>query len=392
MSSMPLLAEDLTTDWLNEVLAPTLDGATIVEFNATVIGVGEGFMGQLARVELTLDNATEQSPKSVIAKFATANDATREMARLQRLYDREIGFYRDIGNDVGISVPNCYYLQHELSTNHFVLLLEDLAPAYPSDQVEGTDRENSRRVIETFAKLHAHWWNNEKLTQLEWAQPLFNAMPIAEGLEMINNSIKQAEETGRFERYPEMDRLMYMLPPLFKMEPPPPFPFTLSHGDLRSDNIFCPSEDGGRFAVIDWQLAGMGQPMTDIARWLTQSISIEDRRETEEELLKLYHQKLVEHGVTDYPFKKMMQEYQLSLVIILLLFTNSMDDIDQTPERTEALFHQMYSRLDAALADHQVVNILKVLPYMIPFMKLSIFIKQKWAALTTKPNPKLTTA
>ena len=175
---------------------------------------------------------------------------------------------------------------------------------------------------------------------------------------------------------------MYLLPPLFKMEPPPPFPFTLSHGDLRSDNIFCRSESGGDFAVIDWQLTGMGQPMTDIVRWMTQSISIDDRRETEQELLKLYHDRLVNHGVTDYSYKKMMQDYQLNLVLILVMFTMTMDDIDQTPERAEALFHAMYSRLDAALVDWKVVNLLKVLPYLIPFLKLGVWFRSTFARKT----------
>ena len=188
-------------------------------------------------------------------------------------------------------------------------------------------------------------------------------------------SITQAEETGRFDRYPEMKRLMYLLPPLFKMAPPPPFPFTLSHGDLRSDNIFCHSDNGGGFAVIDWQLTGMGQPITDIVRWMTQSISIEDRRETEQDLLRLYHDKLVEHGISDYSFKQMMQDYQLNLVLILVMFTMTMDDIDQSPERAEALFHAMYSRLDAALIDWKVINLLKVLPYLIPFLKLGVWFR-----------------
>ena len=80
---------------------------------------------------------------------------------------------------------------------------------------------------------------------------------------------------------------MYLLPPLFRMEPAPPYPHSLTHGDLRSDNIIQPTEEGGEFCVLDWQLSGKGDPVNDIARWMTQSISVEDRRETEQELLKL---------------------------------------------------------------------------------------------------------
>lgn len=379
MTKTPLQAEDISVEWLNEAMTSHLAGARITDFDVKVIGVGEGFMGQLARVSLTTEAASSSTPTSIIAKFASEKEATREMARKQRYYHREIGFYRDIGQDVGIPTPHCYHSTHIEDSNHFVMLMQDLAPATTSDQVLGSSKKISREVIENFALLHATWWNSERLASLEWAQPLINAQPIGEGLELLKFSIAQAEETGRFDQYPEMKRLMHLLPPLFKMEPPQPFPFTLSHGDLRSDNIFCLSENGGGFAVIDWQLTGIGQPMTDIVRWMTQSISIDDRRETEQELLKLYHDRLVSHGVTDYSYKKMQQDYQLNLVLILVMFTMTMDDIDQTPERAEALFHAMYCRLDAALVDWKVVNLLKVLPYLIPFLKLSVWFRSTFA-------------
>lgn len=376
--SLPLVAEELTVDWLNEVLRPVMGDAQIDDFEATIIGVGEGFLGQLARLKLFLDCEYSNAPQTIIAKFASTKPETREFARQQNYYAREIGFYRDIGQEVGIPVPQCYFCAHIGASNHFVILLQDLAPAVASDQVEGTGVEDSKQVIETFATLHAKWWNSERLKSYDWAQPMFNAMPIAKGLEMLKRSIAKAEETGCFDQYPEMKRLMYLLPPICKMEPPPPFPFTLSHGDCRSDNIFYPTEAGGEFGVIDWQLAGMGQPMTDIARWLVQSISIDQRRETELDLLQLYHQKLLEEGVTGYSYKTMMQEYKLNLVVMLFMFSMGLDDIDQTPQRAQALFHQMYSRLDAALVDWQVVKILKVLPYLLPFLKLSVWLKMKF--------------
>ena len=178
------------------------------------------------------------------------------------------------------------------------------------------------------------------------------------------DSMRQAEQTQRFAAYPEMQRLIPLLIPLFRMEPPQPFPFTLVHGDLRSDNIFFPRNSRGHFKVIDWQTTGIGQPMTDIARWLTQSISIEQRRKTEHTLLQLYHRQLVANGINNYSYKSMLNEYKLNLVVTLLMFSMSMDDIDQSSDRAAPLFHVMYSRLDAALVDWEVEKILKILPYL----------------------------
>ena len=122
----------------------------------------------------------------------------------------------------------------------------------------GTSRETSRQVIEQFARLHAKWWNSDKLDGYDWGKWIINEMPMEEGLARLRESIRQVEETGSFDSYPEMKRLMYLLPPLFRMQPAPPYPFSLTHGDLRSDNIIQPSAVGGEFCVLDWQLSGKG--------------------------------------------------------------------------------------------------------------------------------------
>jgi thiamine kinase-like enzyme len=375
VSEMPLVVDELSTQWIAENMAPHLNGATLSGFEPNIIGVGEGFMGQLARVALHYEGESNGAPSSLIAKFAATAQATRDMAADQDLYVREIGFYRDIGNDVGVPVAQCYYHEYIPEKNQFVLLLEDLAPGEASDQVIGTDKETSREVIEQFAKLHAKWWNSDKLEEYDWAKWLLKSMPLDQAYVMFEKSLKEVEEEGKFDAYPEMKRLMPLLPPLFKFDPAPPFPFTLTHGDLRSDNIIMAGNNGGRFAIIDWQLCGVGDPVNDIARWMTQSISIEDRRETEDELLKLYHARLVEYGVKNFSYKTFINNYKTNLIVVYLMFSLSMDSVDQSSERAQALFHQFYSRLDAALADWKVERELKALPYLFPFINLFLKVR-----------------
>ena len=375
---MPKSIADLTTEWLQVTLSPYLNDARIADFASELIGVGEGFMGQLARVSLTYEGTSGNAPDSIIAKFAAARADTRESARDRNLYRRELGFYRDIGQNVGVRVPRCYYQDFDEPSHHFVMLLEDMAPGEASDQVVGTTRETSREVIRQFARLHAKWWNSEALADYDWARWLINETPMEEGLALLKASIADMEATGRFDAYPEMKRLIYLLPPLFRLDPAPPYPFSLTHGDLRSDNIIEPTAQGGEFCVIDWQLAGTGDPVNDIARWMAQSISVEDRRATEQELLKLYHDMLVENGVSGYSYKQFINGYKMNLVVILVMFSMTIDNVDRSSERAEALFDKFYSRLDAALVDWEIEKLLKVLPLMLPFIKLSTWLKMRF--------------
>ncbi len=379
-NEMPLQVDDLSVEWLQSAMAPHLGEAKLSAFEPQIIGVGEGFMGQLARVKLVYEEEAEGAdagPDSLIAKFASPMQETRDMARDQNLYQREICFYRDIGDDIGVPIPQCYYSLMNDETYQFVLLLEDLAPGEPSDQVEGTDRETSREVIEQFAKLHAKWWNSDKIEEYGWARWLLNEMPLQDSLALLDKSLADVE-AGKFDAYPEMKRLMPLLRPLFRVEPQPPFPFSLTHGDLRSDNIIRPTEAGGRFAIIDWQLCGKGDPINDIVRWLVQSITIEDRRATEQELLQLYYDRLVENGVTGYSYKAMINNYKLNIIVVQLMFSMSMDSVDQSSDRAKALFHEFYSRLDAALVDWEIEKLLEVLPYMVPFLNLANWLKARF--------------
>ncbi len=95
--------------------------------------------------------------------------------------------------------------------------------------------------------------------------------------------------------------------------------------------------------------------------------------------MKLYHQRLVKYGVSDYSFKQLIKDYQLNLVVILLMFSNSMDELDKSEERSKAVLDVMYKRLDAALIDWKTVNLLRLLPYMIPFLKLSAWFRSTFS-------------
>lgn len=381
LRDFPRSADTLTAEWLEATLHEAgFDlGVAIEAIDVEVIGVGEGFMAQLARVTLRGADGAVPSPASLIAKFASPDPSTREFATTQNVYARELGFYRDIGDEAGIPIPQLYFGTLDPESQTFVLLLEDLAPAEASDQVRGTGVDESRQVVEAFAKLHARWWNSERLAGYAWSRPVVEEQSLEDGLAMIHKSIEQAESEGTFDRYPEMKKHLRKLPALFRVEPPKPFPFTLAHGDLRSDNVFFPTERGGRFAMIDWQMCGVDQAARDLARWLVQSITIEQRRETEQELIAHYHRLLVEHGIEGYSLARLKTDYQLSIVVMYLMFAMGLDQIDTSAERSEALFHEMFSRLDAAMVDWKVGRLLTVLPLLVPLLKLAAWAQARFS-------------
>ena len=121
-------------------------------------------------------------------------EATRQLAARMNYYGREIGFYRDCADDCGVKVPRCYSAESVQEDNRFAMIIEDLAPASPVDQVEGCSFEESAKVMRAFADLHAHWWNSPKLKSIGWPSPITHVQPASESLALLEASIIDAEK------------------------------------------------------------------------------------------------------------------------------------------------------------------------------------------------------
>ena len=86
-------------------------------------------------------------------------------------------------------------------------------------------------------------------------------------------------------------------------------------------------------------------------------------------------QRLIENGVKGYSYRAFINAYKTNLVVIFVMFSMSVESVDRSSERAQELFHKFYSRLDSALVDWEIEKLLKVLPLMVPFIKLSSWLK-----------------
>lgn len=140
-------------------------------------------------------------------------------------------------------------------------------------------------------------------------------------------------------------------------------PQTLIHADLHLDNlIFAPDDGSRRVAVLDWQTVSVGPPAWDVARFLFDSLSVEDRRSAEAELLDRYVTLLAAHGVRGYSAEDLRLECKLALLVLLAGTVGWLTSLDRR-ELTgrERALHQAAlanGRLVSALVDHDVGSLL----------------------------------
>lgn len=347
---------EITLNWLNAVLEGE---GTVTGFTSEVIGVGEGFAGSLTR--LTLSYAEPDAGiASVVVKFAVADPGVREVIESFGGYTRESRFYAELAGQTPVATPRCYYTRIE-SDGANVIVIEDLVGGWFGDQVTGASAEETRALLAQLAHLHAHWWNSPDLETVDWVQALDVSIEqetlkdyYLRGLERF-----ETEFEGRFTYSIECARAIV---PLLDEDPPPAHPFTLTQGDCRHDNAFYrEGPDGLEATLFDWQMTGIASPVSDVTRWLTQSMQTEARRAHEDELLDYYADCLSAAGA-GYPAWRLRFEYRLDMArqLVTWVIANERLDFEGTSERAVALQQAVIGRLDASLADHKVVRLIRV--------------------------------
>jgi hypothetical protein len=354
--SIPSGPAGVTAEWLDAALRSSgaSGGATVTAVKPTTIGEGSGFIGQLAQVTVRYDGAPKDAPTSLVAKFPGASVAGREIGNLFDFYHREVRFYREVAPQIDLRTPRCYYSDMNRDTQEYILLLEDLAPARVGDHAAGCQIAEAELSLSRIAKFHATWWQSPKLQQFAEWMPVVDA-PVHRSAEA---SFQQA--WGPFiENFggkitPAMRSIgerigqnVIALQTSISDEP-----HTVVHADFRTDNLFFGTPEGGAdFAVIDWQIACRGRGVFDVAYLLCGGLDAPERRAHEQRLVKLYHDVLVQNGVTRYSFEQCWREYRRMALYVFVYVVISLGTLDFANERGLALFDAWLRRSSAAIEE-----------------------------------------
>jgi hypothetical protein len=358
--ALPERPGDLTPEWLTGALrhSGALTNGRITGASFEPLGVGAGFIGQIGRLTLTYDDAAADGPVTVIAKMPSLEEGARAIASLYGLYERELRFYRELADRIAIRTPRLYYGDGDPDRVAYILLFEDLsATGTVGDQVKGCSGEQARLALEQLARHHAMWWGAEQLRPLAWLQP---------GVDLVEAAMKQSYPASWPKALEAFGQRMSpavrdALPELGRrvMERIAPYrdgPLTLVHGDYRLDNMFFGGPDADYdLAVVDWQSPNLGWGAYDIAYFMYGNIDIDTRRAHEHEVLRRYHEILLEHGVRDYSWERLLDDYVASLVVSLAIWVVNAATLDTANERGMALFELFFDRLGAAIADHNAL-------------------------------------
>ena len=164
--SLPVGPDDLTPDLLTELVSETYPGVRVETVRIVEAkGYGEVNVSTSARVKLQLEyaaGAPSTLPKHVVVKMSLDVDAWP--GRLYTFFENEVNFYQRIRPELEIETPVALGGRFDPDTKRYCLILEDVGSrgAHFSSQNDEASIENTRSILETYAKLHATFWESPR--------------------------------------------------------------------------------------------------------------------------------------------------------------------------------------------------------------------------------------
>ena len=174
---MPRSPEAITPSWLTTVLQSEgllEQDKAVSSVKVKMVGEGEkGLMSSLGFLTLTFDGET-QCPATMAAKSALANFESRVLCKLTGLVEREAGFLKLMqraGKEQIFRSPKLYHAEVDSGTQDFLFLMEDLRPAKPGSQIQGSSDREAMAILGLLARLHAAYWGEENWARIGDAVP-----------------------------------------------------------------------------------------------------------------------------------------------------------------------------------------------------------------------------
>jgi hypothetical protein len=333
--------EDMTSEWLSSALRR--DGLELVSSAA----IGTGQMSQNHRVTFREEKGSEET---VVVKLASPDENSRGTGVGMGAYECEVRFYQQTADRAGDAVPVCHFADYDPGEGWFTIVLSDIEGAEQGDQIRGCTPAEAGLVMDTLARFHAPYLGDLEMAVADWLNKPYP----------LNQALHEALLPSFLERYADRidpehaevaKRFVASHDAWFEDARPP---LGLVHGDYRLDNLLFAA---GRVTVVDFQTMGWAPPLRDVAYFLGTGLSIDDRREHEEALVRRYLDGLESLGIESLDWETCWQEYRRQVFLALLMCTMPAMVVVRT-ERGDDMFMATFARVCQQIIDLDSLSLL----------------------------------
>ena len=349
---VPATFNDVTAEWVDAALQEggMLD-AQIASAVVKPMHASKGLIGDLATIHVTY--SAGEGPNAFVLKLPAANPGSRRIGDMLQAYAREVAFYRDVApHAVDTRLARCYYSGADQQAGRWAILLEAI-DADEFDFFDGATMAQANAAVDALADFHRLWWNAE--VPFDW-MPGFDATSVG-GLQplWLHNLPVFVDRYSKVLPGPTADWALAFAPQLSTWSVQAAGePLTMVHSDYRIDNLLF---QGDRVTIIDWQTAMRAPAAMDLSCFISTSLSIDDRRTSEDAIIDRYLNQLIAQGMhVDRAW--FLRSYDENLLWWMCQFGNNLAYLDPGDDAAEAALATMVERVYTAALDRDVGRLL----------------------------------
>ncbi len=285
------LDEALTPAWLTAALQGTYPGIE-------VIGVRPGeVISRVATNAAFSIECAEPLPEGATSNLFVKGYFTDVGSQFRFAGIPEALFYRDIASTIGVHSLRSIYADLDTESLYTVVLTEDLAVegARFLDARSDYSIDQMAQSLEDLATLHSGTWMHPRYAKAAWLQSRLEQYTQRRGMADIVVNFDGPIGAGVPVEVRDAQRL-YDVYSALGAQVAAEEPWCVIHGDPHIGNVML--DPDGRPAFYDWQLVQRGPWYLDVGYHLAASLSIDDRRAHERDLVQHYLEHLAAGGVS----------------------------------------------------------------------------------------------
>jgi len=239
---------------------------------------------------------------------------------------REVIFYNMVSNHMGaLPLIPCYDAKYNENTGRSHILLKDLSKThFRTEYPIPPTNINCKKHIEGFAKLHALMWDDERLEEFapkskdHWSKYFDYEKEVKDQKKLVQNFLDfMGDRISKSSQNILNNSIEFYINYTWECHKEGKN-LTLIHNDAHAWNVLYPKDSiDGKIYICDWQSFTVFKGITDLAYFMGIHWHPERRKRLEKVLLRKYHEKLEESGITNYSWNECYNDYRSAIVALL---------------------------------------------------------------------------
>ncbi|GGV41133.1 aminoglycoside phosphotransferase [Actinomadura cremea] len=286
----PALEDVLSPDWLDSALGHRYPGLRVTRVTP---GPVVSRISTNARFRIECESGLPDGLASDLCAKGYFTDVGWS-ARHAGVF--EVSFYRDLAAMCGVRTLRSVYADIDPETDHGMVITEDVV-AQGATFLDATSEytpELAAQSLEQLATLHAATWGDPAIGAADWLASRLDAYLAGRGLKEIRDNFESDIGAGVPAEVRDPERLVAAYRALAE-QTASASPWSVIHGDAHVGNLYI--DGAGRPSFLDWQLVQRGPWYIDVGYHIASTLTVDDRRRHERDLLHHYLDRLRAAGV-----------------------------------------------------------------------------------------------